>query len=89
MRFGGRKRDKKLYKQWAKYAGLPGETPPQKEAPTNKKWSKHARLPGEAIPQKEAPTGKNGRRLNLLYILLGVAMLVFCAGLVLLLIQSC
>ncbi len=89
MRLGNRKGDKKLYKQWAKYAGLPGETPPQKEAPTNKKWLKHARLPGEVITQKEAPTGKNGRRLNLLYILLGVSMLIFFAGLVLLLIQSC
>jgi len=96
MRFGDRKRDKKLYKQWEKYDGLPREATPKKEAPTNKKWSKHARLPREAIPQKEAPTGKkeaptdrNGRRLNLLYILLGVSMLVFCAGLVLLLIQYC
>ncbi len=65
MRFGNRKRDKKLYKQWAKYAGLPGETP----------------------PQKEAPTGNNGQRLNLLYILLGVSMLIFFTGLALLLIQ--
>ena len=89
MRFGNRKRDKKLYKQWEKYDGLPGETIPQKEAPTNKKWSKHARLPREATPKKEAPTGKNGRHLNVLYILLGVAMLVFFIGLALLLIQSC
>ena len=73
MRFGGRKRDKKLYKQWEKYAGLPDEVIPQQEA----------------IPQKEAPTGKNGRRLNLLYILLGVSMLMFFTGLALVLIQSC
>lgn len=87
MRFGNRKRDKKLYKQWAKYAGLPGETPLQKEVPTNKKWLKHARLPGETIPQRESPTGKNGRRLNLLYVLLGVSMLIFFTGLALLLIK--
>ena len=86
MRFGDRKRDKKLYKQWEKYDGLPREATPKKEAPTDRKWSKHARLPREAIPQKEAPTDKNGRRLNLLYILLGVSILIFCAGLVLLLI---
>jgi len=67
MRSGDKKRDKKLYKQWAKYAGLPGE----------------------ATPKEEAPTGKNGRRPNVLYILLGVAMLVFFTGLALLLIQSC
>jgi len=67
MRFGDKKRDKKLYKQWGKYAGLPSE----------------------ATPKKEAPTGKNGRHLNVLYILLGVAMLVFFIGLALLLIQSC
>jgi len=72
MRFGGRKGDKKLYKQWEKYAGLSGEVIPQ-----------------EAIPQKEAPTGKNGRHLNLLYILLGVSMLIFFTGLALLLIKSC
>jgi len=70
MRFGGRKQNKKLYKQWEKYAGLPGEGIPQ-----------------EAIPQKEAPPGKNGRHLNLLYILLGIAMLIFITGLALLLIQ--
>ena len=73
MRFGSRKKEEKLYKQWAKYSGLPPE----------------------AIPQKEAQVDRDGRRvyslqnLNALYILLGVFIVLFCIGLVVLIIQSC
>ena len=79
MRFGSRRRQEKLYKQWAKYAGLPDEAIPQKEAPAAKpeRYLNEARRPNVL------------RRIDVLYIVLGFSILVFCAGLVLLFIHSC
>jgi len=67
MGFGGWRREKKLYKQWEKYANLSPE----------------------AIPQKETPADKDKQRLKVLYTLLGVSIVLFCAGLILILIKSC
>ena len=57
-------------------------------------WSKHAALPPEDIPQREVsrdiPVTKEKREMNprVLYILLGVAIVILCIGLVLLFILS-
>ena len=72
MKYLRRRREEKLYKQWGQHANLPPEAIPQREVSTD-------------IPV----TGeKHEPRPSVLYILLGVAVLVLCAGVVLLLIQS-
>ena len=74
----------KLYKQWSEYSGLPYEAIPKKEVAPKK----------EAAPRKEvareAPVreGGGGQRLYILYALLGVAILMLCAGIIILLMQS-
>jgi hypothetical protein len=56
-------------------------------------WMDKAGLPPEAVP-KEAPRDitpeldKRKRRLRLLYILLGVSVMILCAGLVMLALHS-
>jgi len=89
MRFGSKKREDKLYKQWVKYANLPPEAVPRKAAPTDKKEAKYV-LPPEATPPEEIPSANKRRDFNLiLYILLGAAILLFCTGIVLILTESC
>jgi hypothetical protein len=73
MRFGRKKKEEKLYQQWAKYSALPPEAIPQQEAPRD-------------IPVRE---GKNKRRPPLLLILLVVGITVLCVGLGLLFTPSC
>jgi len=74
MRFGRKKKkEDKLYQQWARYSELPPEAIPQKEAPQD-------------IPVKPE---KIKRRPSLLYILLWVGIAMLCAGLGLLFTHSC
>jgi hypothetical protein len=73
MRFGRKKKEEKLYQQWAKHSALPPEAIPQKEAPRD-------------IPVREV---KSKRRPPTLYILLGVGITVLCVGLGLLFVPSC
>jgi len=81
--FGCWRKEEKLYKQWAEHANLPPAAIPGKETYTNKG------LHRETIFRKEAHTGKNGRPLNILYILLGVALLVLCTGVILIFVKTC
>ena len=73
----------KLYKQWSEHSGLPLEAVPKKEAAPKK-----GAAPKEEVA-KETPVreGGGGQRLYILYILLGVAILMLCAGVVILLTQ--
>jgi len=73
MRFGRKKKEDKLYQQWARYSKLPPEAIPQKETPQD-------------IPVR-AEKGK--RRPPLLYILLWVGIAMLSAGLGLLFTPSC
>jgi hypothetical protein len=91
MKYFQRKRKEKLYRQWVEQAGLPPEIihpetnkaediHPQagKTAPTYQKISDYRR---EEILNKLHP--------YLLYILLGVSLLVLCAGLILVIMHAC
>ena len=78
MKFIRRTREEKLYKQWVKRGDLSPEAIPQKESPGD--------VP---VGREEKGRGENGQSLRMLYILLGVSILVFCIGLVLLLVQLC
>lgn len=73
MRFGRKKKEEKLFQQWARYSDLPPEAIPQQEAPRD-------------IPVREE---KTKRRPRLLHILLGVGITVLCVGLALLFVPSC
>lgn len=66
MRFGRKKREDKLYQQWARHSDLSHEAIPQKEA------SRDISLEAE----------KNKHRRRVLYILLGVGIALLCVGLV-------
>jgi hypothetical protein len=73
MRFGRKKKEEKLYQQWAQHSDLPPEAIPQEEAPQD----------------ISLPTEKKRRRPPLLYILLWVGIALLCAGLGLLFTHSC
>ena len=77
MKSNRKKGEDKLYQQWVKYGDLSPEAIPQKESPAD--------MPVD----KGKDRGKNEPSLRVLYILLGASMLLLCAGLVLLLVQSC
>jgi len=69
-----RRRKGRLYQQWVEKAGLPPEAIPREEVP------------------EDITTEKVGRellRLQILYILLGVSLVILCVGLTLLITQSC
>ena len=72
MKFGRARKEDKLYKQWAKYDGLPPEALPQKEN------SREMPAGGE----------RKGRGLGILFIVLIIGILLLGAGLVLLLTQG-
>ena len=73
MKFGRKKKEEKLYQQWAKYSALPPEAIPQPEA--------HRDIPAREQKPKRAP--------SLLFILLVVGITVLCVGLGLLFAPSC
>ena len=75
--FGRRRREEKLFKQWAKHADLPTAAIPKKETQTDKGLS------FKAIPRKETYSGKDRRPFDVLYILLGVSLLILCVGIIL------
>jgi len=68
MRFGQKRREDKLYKQWVEHDGLPSEAIPQKE------------VSGDMVVRGK----KNLRHPYIMYILLGVSIVILCVGLVLL-----
>ena len=70
MKFGRKRVEDKLYKQWVRHGVLPPEAIPQKESPGG-------------VPVRREKT-KQG--IHVLYILLGLGAVIVCVGLVLLLI---
>ena len=73
MKYFQRKKQEKLYEQWAEHSELPPEAIPSEESPKDVPVAKE----------------KDRRSLRTLYILLGVFIIIVCVGLGLLLVQSC
>ena len=68
-----RRRKERLYEQWVKRAGLPPEAVPREE------------VHEDVRPKIE----KERLQQPILYILLGASLVIFCAGLIILIVQSC
>jgi len=87
----GKSKDK-LYKQWAEHNGLPTEAIPKKEVAkeTPVKFERVERRPPEDEMDRGVPVKAGGgeQRLRLLYILLVVAIVVLCVGVVILAMQG-
>jgi hypothetical protein len=77
----------KLYKQWAEHSGLPPEAIPKKE-PTHAIPRVAKEKPVRERPVRERPApgegGGSRQRLNMLYIMLIVAVIIVCVGMVIL-----
>ncbi|MFC2017499.1 hypothetical protein ACFLUD_03705 [Chloroflexota bacterium] len=73
LKYRRKKRKKKLYRQWVETSGLPSEAIPEEE------------LAGDIMPEID----KNKLRLKVLYISLSASIMIFCTGLILLIINSC
>jgi len=73
LKYFKRRRTEKLHQQWVERAGLPPDAIPREETAENM-------MPPEDKPQS---------RLNILSILFGVALVILCAGLILLMVYSC
>ena len=67
----------------------------RKKGKLYRQWVERSSLPSDAIPREEVaedmmpPEGKQQSHLDLLSILLGIALVVLCAGLILLMVYSC
>ena len=75
LKYLRRRKKRKLYQQWMERANLPSDAIPREEVTED-------RMP---MPQVD----KQKSRLNLLSILLGIALVIVCAGLILLIFYSC
>jgi len=75
LKYLRRRKKRKLYQQWVEMSSLPSDAIPRGEVTKD-------RIP---MPQVD----KQKSRLNLLSILLGIALVVLCAGLILLIFYSC
>ncbi|MBA7481419.1 hypothetical protein ES707_16891 [subsurface metagenome] len=76
LKYFRRRKKGKLYRQWVERASLPPDTIPREK------------VPEDMIPQADK-ADKQQSRLNILSILLGIALVVLCAGLILLMVYSC
>ena len=74
LKYFQRRKERKLYRQWVERANLSPDAIPQEEVAEDR------------IPMPQAD--KQQSRLTILYILLGVAVVVLCAGLILLIVNS-
>jgi len=75
---------RKLYRQWVERANLPSDSVSREEKVAEDRIPRrHSRL----ISQDRADRPKSN--LNILSILLGIALLVLCAGIALLIFYSC
>ena len=72
MKYFQRRGKRKLYRQWVQRASLPRDAIPREKVAEDR------------IPQVDKPQS----RLTILYILLGVAVVGLCAGLILLIVYS-
>ncbi len=73
LKYFQRKKKKKLYQQWVERASLSPDAIPQEE------------VTEDMIPHIDKPQS----RLNILSILLGISLIILCAGLILLIAYSC
>jgi len=73
MKYFQRRRKRKLYRQWVARSSLPPDAIPREKVAEDR-----------VVPQ----TDKQQSRLTVLYILLGIALVVVCAGLIVLLVYS-
>ena len=73
LKYFRRKKKRKLYQQWVERASLSPDAVPQEE------------VAEDMIPQID----KKQSRLNILSILLGISLVILCAGLILLIVSSC
>ena len=73
LKYFRRKKKRKLYQQWVERASLSPDAVPQEE------------IAEDMIPQID----KQQSRLNILSILLGISLVILCAGLILLIVSSC
>ena len=73
------RRKRRLYKQWVEWADLPSEAVPQEEVESH------------IIREKEEKEEKEKKQLQLpiLNMLVGACLVILCAILILLIIQSC
>ena len=74
LKYFQRRKKRKLYRQWVERANLSPDAIPQEEVAEDR------------IPMPQAD--KQQSHLTILYILLGVAVVVLCAGLILLIVNS-
>lgn len=92
MKYFQRKRKERLYRQWVKEGSLPPETiQPQIESVEGARpqVSKPVTAPPEVGGRRIREMGNNRLSRRLLYILLGVSLVTLCAGVILLIVQSC
>jgi len=87
----GKSKDK-LYRQWSEHSGLPAEAIPKKEVaketPVRVGRDERRFREEEVVKEKPARVGGSEQRLRLLYILLIVAIVVLCVGVVILAMQG-
>ncbi len=74
LKYFRRRKERKLYRQWVERANLSPDAIPREE------------VAEDMIPMPQAD--KQQSHLTILYILLGVAVVVLCAGLILLIVYS-
>jgi hypothetical protein len=92
MGFGLTRGKDKLYKQWSEHSGLPVEAIPgrdeAKETPVKMGEGGQRPREGGKIPKEGGPILGGRKSLYILYILLGVAIVVLCVGVAILLMQA-
>jgi len=76
LKYFRRRKKGKLYRQWVERSSLPSDAIPREE------------VAEDMIPQADK-ADKQQSHLDLLSILLGIALVVLCAGLILLMVYSC
>ena len=83
MKYFQRRKKRKLYRQWVERSGLSPDAIPREE------------VAEDMIPRVDkqqyriSQVDKQQSRLNILSILLGICLVILCAGLILLLVYSC
>lgn len=92
MKYFQRKKKEKLYRQWVKEGSLPPETiqpPIESVEGVRPQVSKPVTTPPKVGGGRMREMGNNRLGRRLLYLLLGVSLVILCAGVILLVVQSC
>ncbi len=82
LKYFRRREKRKLYRQWVERSGLSPDAIPREEAAEERISPKHKQLLHVHAEDKQQS------RLYILYILLGVSLVILCAGLILLIVHS-